>query len=267
MSGRSPTGRRSPRSAPRRPRPHRGGDPPRHRAAAGRARDLGRRPADAGQRADRLARARSSEHREQLIKGAAVAGFVVGGIVALRRRGATADASTPTPPAPRRARCGPRRSRQAPIAKVVLVAALVVAGLYFVYLIRDVIGLIADRGLLRARDRAAGRPARSARGARAGSRSSLVYLGDRRRDLRHRPADRAAAGRGDRRPLRGHPRLHRRPARERDLPRVRRPLRHHLEPRGAGDRAAEPSSATPPGPCATSPSASSRASSSCSRSS
>ena len=31
-------------------------------------------------------RAQISEHREQLITGAAVAGFVIGGIVALRRR-------------------------------------------------------------------------------------------------------------------------------------------------------------------------------------
>ena len=67
----------------------------------------------------------------------------------------------------------------------------------------------------------------------------LVYLSIGPRHLRHRAAARAAGGQRRREPLRGPARLHRRPAQQRPVPQVRRPLRHHREAPGPGRRAAE----------------------------
>ena len=66
-------------------RPLGGADPPRHRSPAPRSRQLGRDSARPRHRADRLAPP-GREHRSQLIIGAAVAGFALGGLMMLRRR-------------------------------------------------------------------------------------------------------------------------------------------------------------------------------------
>ena len=66
-------------------RPHAGGDPPQHRPEPAGAR-LGQQCC--ARRVNELTdwRRQIAEHRKELIAGAAVAGFVIGGIVALRRR-------------------------------------------------------------------------------------------------------------------------------------------------------------------------------------
>ena len=116
------------------------------------------------------------------------------------------------------------------VAKVVLVAAAVVGALYFAYLIRDVIGLV----LIAAFFAVAIAPAVNWLDQRRVPRwlaILLVYLGIAAGHLRHRAADRAAAGQRRRGPLRRPARLRRRPAPQRDLPRLRRPLPHHREAR------------------------------------
>ena len=80
------------------------------------------------------------------------------------------------------------------VAKVVLVVAAVVGALYFAYLIREVDRPLPDRRLLRGRDRPGGQLARPAAAFPAGWRSCSSTSAIGARDLRDRPADRAAAG-------------------------------------------------------------------------
>ena len=151
------------------------------------------------------------------------------------------------------------------VARAVLAAAGVVVGLYLLYQVRSVIGLLFA-ALFFALAIAPPVNWLDAKGLPALAGDPARLPGDRRRDLRHRPAARPAPGRRHQRALRRPPRLCRRPARERELPRVRRRVQHHREDRGAGRASCPPSWATRPAPCATSRSASSHASCSSSRS-
>ena len=114
------------------------------------------------------------------------------------------------------------------VAKVVLVVAG--GGRRPLLRISDPAGhrALPDRRLLRGRDRPGGQLARPPPRSPLARDPARLPL-DRRRDLRDRPADRAAAGQRRRGPLRRPARLRRRPAPQRDLPQVRRPLPHHRE--------------------------------------
>ena len=120
------------------------------------------------------------------------------------------------------------------VAKVVLIAAGVLAALYFAYLIREVIGLVLIAAFFALAIAPAVNWLDRAPRARAGLAILLVYLAIAAAHLRHRPADRAAARQRRQGPLQRPPRLRRRPAQQRDLPRLRRQVPHHREAQRAG---------------------------------
>ena len=119
------------------------------------------------------------------------------------------------------------------VAKVVLIVAAVVAGLYFAYLIREVIGLVLIAAFFAIAITPGGQLAGPAPRPPLDRDPARLPV-DRGEHLRHRPADRPAAGQRGHGPLRRPARLRRRPPAQQDLPRLRQPLPHHPEAHRAG---------------------------------